>query len=114
MRRYVLTLDLKDDVSLIAEYEQWHREVWPEVEQSILASGIRRMEIYRFSNRLVMILDADEQFSFERKAMVDEANPHVQEWERLMWKYQQPVPGAKQGEKWTIMNKIFEISGNGV
>jgi len=26
-----------------------------------------------------------------------------------MWKYQQAVPGAKPGEKWVIMDKIFEL-----
>jgi L-rhamnose mutarotase len=33
----------------------------------------------------------------------------VQEWEELMWKYQQAIPGAKPGEKWVLMNKIFEL-----
>jgi L-rhamnose mutarotase len=33
MKRYVLALDLKDDVTLIQEYEEYHRAVWPEVEE---------------------------------------------------------------------------------
>jgi len=33
----------------------------------------------------------------------------VQEWEKLMWKYQQALPKAKPGEKWVLMNKIFEL-----
>jgi len=31
MKRYVLTLDLKDDPRAIAEYKAHHRAVWPEV-----------------------------------------------------------------------------------
>ena len=46
---------------------------------------------------------------FEKKAAMDAANPKVQEWENLMWKYQQALPSAKQGEKWILMNKIFEL-----
>jgi L-rhamnose mutarotase len=33
----------------------------------------------------------------------------MQEWEALMWKYQKPVSGARPGEKWVLMEKIFEI-----
>ena len=34
MRRYCLALDLKDDSALIAEYEEWHRKVYPENEKN--------------------------------------------------------------------------------
>jgi L-rhamnose mutarotase len=40
---------------------------------------------------------------------MDNNNPEVQQWEQLMWKYQQAIPGAKAGEKWVIMDKIFEL-----
>jgi len=26
-----------------------------------------------------------------------------------MWKYQQALPGAQPGEKWVLMDKIFEL-----
>lgn len=51
MKRYCLALDLKDDAQLITEYEEYHREIWPEIRESILNSGITNMEIYRFDNR---------------------------------------------------------------
>jgi L-rhamnose mutarotase len=54
-------------------------------------------------------LDVNEDFNAEKKAAMDNANEKVQEWEELMWKYQQPVPGAKDGEKWVLMHKIFEL-----
>jgi L-rhamnose mutarotase len=110
MKRYCLTLDLKDDPKLISGYEKYHREVWPEIKKSILDSGITNMEIYRFENRLFMIMETDDSFTFDRKAAMDAANPKVQEWETLMWKFQQPVKGSKPGEKWVLMDKIFEIS----
>jgi L-rhamnose mutarotase len=37
--RYCLALDLNKDETLIAEYENWHAAVWPEIKQSILESG---------------------------------------------------------------------------
>ncbi|MFA6088037.1 L-rhamnose mutarotase [Mucilaginibacter sp.] len=109
MKRYCLTLDLKDDTSLIAEYEAYHKSVWPEVLDSINGSGIIGMEIYRYDIRLFMIMETTDDFSFENKAAMDADNVKVQEWEQLMWKYQQPVKGAIAGEKWVLMDKIFQL-----
>ncbi|MDB5140568.1 MAG: L-fucose mutarotase [Mucilaginibacter sp.] len=110
MHRYCLTLDLKDDAALIAEYEQYHIKIWPEIRNSIIESGIIKMEIYRFDTRLFMIMETDESFSFEKKAEMDAANNKVQGWENLMWNYQQPLKKAIKGEKWVLMNKIFELN----
>ena len=109
MKRYAFALDLVDDPSLIQEYEKYHREVWPEIKDSIRSAGVLGMEIYRFGNRLFMLMEVDESFSFERKAQMDAENNKVQEWEALMWKYQQAISGAKAGEKWVLMDKIFEL-----
>lgn len=109
MNRYCLTLDLIDDPKLIREYEVMHQQVWPEIKASITTAGIEVMEIYRINNRLFMIMDVNETFSFDKKALADASNEKVQEWEKLMWKYQQAVPGSKPGEKWIMMNKIFDL-----
>ena len=109
MKRYCLTLNLKNDPVLIKEYETHHQEVWPEILQSIREAGITAMEIYRFDTRLVMLMEVSEDFSFEKKAAADESNEKVQQWEALMWKYQEAMPGAKEGEKWRLMEKIFAL-----
>jgi L-rhamnose mutarotase len=109
MPKYCLTLDLKDDPTLIAEYEKYHTAIWPEIRESITGSGITNMEIYRYDNRLFMIMETDESFSFEKKSALDANNDKVQEWETLMWKYQQPLKNALKGEKWVLMNKIFQL-----
>jgi len=43
-------------------------------------------------------------------AAADETNPRVQEWEALMWQYQQPLPLAQPGEKWLRMERIFKLA----
>lgn len=108
-RRYCLTLDLKNDPQLIAEYRRYHENVWPEVIQSIRASGIMDMEIYLLGKRMFMIIEVDEKFTFEAKVQADQNNAKVQEWERLMWKFQQSLPEAKPGEKWLLMERIFSL-----
>jgi len=112
MKKYCLALDLVNDPALIAEYEQWHKaeNCWPEIKQSILGAGINQMEIYRTGNRLFMIMETEDDFDFETKSAMDAGNLKVQEWEQLMWKFQQPIPWAKEGEKWMLMDKIFNLN----
>ena len=111
MKKYCLAVDLIDDPELITEYEDRHKNenAWPAITKSITDSGITNMQIYRTGNRLFMIMETDDSFSFERKAAMDGANPEVQEWEQLMWKFQQPLPWAKNGAKWVLMDKIFQL-----
>src|SRR5689334_17016148 len=111
MKKYCLALDLVDDAKLIAEYDNRHKRenAWPEVAKSITDSGINNMEIYRTGNRLFMIMETEDSFSFEHKTIMDDSNDKVPEWEKLMWEYQQPLPWAKEGEKWILMDKIFEL-----
>lgn len=109
MQRFVFALDLKDDPALIAEYEKHHREIWPAITKSIRDAGILSLDIFRTGNRLCMIMVADDEFSFAKKNAMDAANADVQAWEELMWKFQQALPWAKPGEKWLLMDPIFEL-----
>ena len=108
-RRLCLTLDLKNDPALIAAYKKHHEKIWPEITESIRSSGILDMEIYLRGTRMFMIMEVDERFSFEKKAKADQQNPKVQEWEQLMWKFQQALPETKPGEKWLLMERIFKL-----
>lgn len=108
-QRFCFTLDLKDDPALIAEYKKYHENIWPEITKSIKNSGIEDMEIYCLGTRMFMIMEVNEDFSFEKKASADRENPKVQEWEQLMWKFQQSLPQAKPGEKWLQMERIFKL-----
>ncbi len=108
-RRFCLTLELKDDPALIAEYKRYHERIWPEVTRSISDAGICDLEIYLQGTRMFMIMEVDENFSFEKKAAADRKNSKVQEWEDLMWRFQKALPDARPGEKWLLMERIFKL-----
>ena len=110
MQRFCLALDLIDDADSIREYEQYHApgSAWPEVTQHDLDAGILNIEIFRTGNRMFMILETNDDFDFEKKSAFDATNPKIAAWESLMWKYQQPLPWAKPGEKWILMKRIFK------
>lgn len=109
MKTYCLALDLKDNPTLIDEYEKHHQNVWPEILESIKSSGIASMKIYRTGNRLFMIMYTNDTFSFERKGEMDKNNPIVEKWETLMDQYQQRLPWASPGVKWVLMEEIFSL-----
>ena len=110
MQRFCLALDLVDDPQLISLYEHHHAKgsAWPEVTQHDIDAGISNIEIYRTGNRMFMILETDDALTFEKKALFDATNPKIADWEKLMWKFQLPLPWAKDGEKWVLMKKIFK------
>jgi L-rhamnose mutarotase len=108
-KRYCFTLDLKADPEMIATYKRHHEKIWPEITESIKAAGVRDMEIYLLGTRLFLIMEVDDGFSFEKKAASDRQNAKVQEWESLMWKFQQALPEATPGEKWLPMERIFKL-----
>jgi L-rhamnose mutarotase len=110
MPRHCLALDLKDNETAISEYKRYHVKIWPEVKQSLFDAGIVAMEIYLAGNRLFMIMDVNDQFSLLAKAAADAANAKVQEWERLMEQFQQELPQSRPGQKWVVMERVFDLS----
>ena len=109
MKRYCFALDLINDPELISEYKKYHTQIWPEITKSIQSAGIENLDIYLAGNRLFMIMEVNDSFSFEKKTAMDLENPRVQDWENLMWKYQQALPWARKDEKWILMDHIYHL-----
>jgi L-rhamnose mutarotase len=111
-QRHVLALDLHDDPRLIEQYRAWHRPGGPPpaITESLRATGITEMEIFLTGNRLVMILQAGDEFSFGTLAELNASNADVQVWEALMGTFQKSLPWAAHGEKWVRMDRIFALS----
>jgi L-rhamnose mutarotase len=110
----VLTLDLKDDPALIAEYEAYHRDVWPEVLAHLARHGVTEMTIHRLGTRMVMLMTTDDAvFDAARFAAATKSDPVSARWEELMWKFQAPTPWTPPGEKWTPMQCVFDWSARG-
>lgn len=112
VNRYCFALDLKEDNKLIEEYKRYHGKgaVWPEVTEAIKEVGIIEMQIYLLGNRLFMIMEVNDSFSFDKKSKADLENPKVQEWEALMSTFQQELPWANRGQKWELMGKVFDLN----
>lgn len=99
-------LDLKDDPALIAAYDDWHQRVWPEVLEHLRKSGITHCSVHRAGNRLFMVVESSTGAATDGGGA--SLPPRVQAWEDLMATFQQPLPFAKEGEKWVRMERVFD------
>lgn len=114
VNRHVLTVDLRDDPAAVETYVEYHRQVWPEVLDSLRRVGVRGMDIYLLGRRLVMVVDLEPGVDVRRAfASHMAAGARVQEWERLMKSLQQPPPGAADGG-WTVMQPVFHLDAKRV
>jgi L-rhamnose mutarotase len=106
----VLTINLKDDPEIVERYRRYHREVWPEVQDSLRRAGVERMDIHLLGRRLVMIVEMRDGLDY-RAAFKEHAasSPRVVQWEELMKSLQEPVPDAPAGDWWAVMEPVFHM-----
>ena len=111
VKRYVQTLDLSDDPDMIREYRKWHSEDfhWREIREGIRAVGILEMEIYILGTRLVMIVDAPEDFDWTPAMNRLATLPRQAEWEAFVAKLQGCRTDARSDEKWQMMERMFRL-----
>ena len=111
IKRYVQTMDLKDDPELIAEYRRRHNqgEAWPEISDGIREVGILDMQIFILGTRLVMIVETPVDFEWEHAMARLTTLPRQQEWEDYMAIFQQCAEGATSDEKWQMMERMFYL-----
>ena len=111
VKRYVQTMDLKDDPELIAEYKRRHsqEEAWPEIRAGIREVGILDMQIFILGTRLVMIVETPLDFDWDSAMARLATLPRQQEWEEYMACFQNCDPSATSDEKWQMMERMFHL-----
>ena len=109
VKRYVQTMELRDDPELIALYRKVHsrEEAWREILDGIRQVGILEMEIYILGTRLVMIVETPLDFRWDEAMARLATLPRQQEWEAHVARFQQCAEGATSAEKWQLMERMF-------
>ena len=110
-KRFVQTMDLKNDSELIRKYREAHDKAhfWDEIKQGIQAVGILEMEIYILGNRLVMIVDAPVDFDWDAAMTRLATLPRQAEWEKHVAEFQDCATEATSDEKWQMMERMFYL-----
>ena len=110
MQHFGLTLELKDDPELIAQYKAYHADPWPEPLQGLGEVGVTDMKIFLLGQRMFMYMTATDEFDPARDFPRYVAqNPKAKEWDELMRTFQQQVPEAKEDEWWANMELVFDL-----
>lgn len=110
-KRYVQTMELKNDAGLIRKYRQVHdrEHFWDEIKDGIRSVGILEMEIYILANRLVMIVDTPLNFDWDSAMARLATLPRQDEWEHYVAMFQQCAADATSDEKWQMMDRMFYL-----
>ena len=109
MKRYAMTVMLRDDPEVIRRYEEYHASAWPEVNSGLLKCGILRIFIYRFGRQLFMYMETGDDFDMDRDLPKYMEDPKAREWDEMMADFQETVPGAPEGSKWVEMKEVYAL-----
>jgi len=110
MRCYGLTLALRDDPLLIAQYKEHHQHVWPGVTARLRDVGVTEMKIFLLGTRMFMYIETSD--TFDPATDFSRINEdHVsKEWDTLMRGLQERVPEAGEGAWWAPMEQVFDLN----
>lgn len=110
-KRFVQTMQLKDDSELIRKYREAHdkEHFWHEIEEGIKQVGILEMEIYISGNTLVMIVDAPLEFNWDEAMTRLATLPRQEEWERYVAAFQDCDENATSDQKWQMTERMFYL-----
>lgn len=109
MRTLMMTTELAPDSAVYRFYDSMHSAagVWPALEKANRAAGIEEVRIWRYDNRLAMLirLPADTDPATTDSLYLS-ADPSVADWGRMMSNLQRALPGVDTTRKWVEMQTI--------
>ena len=109
-RRIVRVQDLADDPAVFVAYDEAHRPggTPPVVLDAQRRHGILDLEIFRYANRLVMIMTVSDDFDPEGLDRESTVVPDLVDWHRRMGSLQRR-PG-KTEQDWPEAQLVFRQS----
>ena len=106
----LLTANLVADPALQQEYLDAHATQflkWPDVSNGFCRADFQQLLLFRNGRQLMLVI------SIPKGKTLDELNPKtvannpkMVEWNKIMGKYQEGIPGTKKGESWVFLEKI--------
>lgn len=105
----ILSTSLVKDEALQKEYLDYHAnqfEQWPEVARGFCNADFQQLRIFKNGRQLMLVISIPKGTSLdELNPRTTLNNPRVEEWNRLMKKYQEGIPGTKPDEAWVFFKK---------
>ena len=109
MKCYGMTINLKDDAEVIAQYKAYHRHVWPEVLENARGLGILKTRIFLIGRRLFMYIETEDEFEWTSSfSAPQDVAVRLRAWDDLMRGFQEQAPEAQADEWWAQMELVHE------
>jgi hypothetical protein len=110
----ILTANLVADERLQQEYIDYHAtqfKNWPDVSKGFCNAGFQQLLVFRSGCRLMLVISIPKGKKLDDlNPKTIENNPRVNDWNRLMKKYQEGVPGTRKGEVWVFFKQVTDNS----
>ena len=110
----LLTANLVNRANLQKEYLEYHRsqfEKWPEVSKGFCNADFQQLLLFKNGRQLMLIISIPKGKTLdELNPKTTKNNPRVDEWNKLMSKYQEGITGTRPGETWVFLQPITKKS----
>jgi len=111
-KNYLLTANLVKDPSLQQEYMDYHKhqfQDWPEVGQGFCNASFQKLLLFRNGRQLMLVISIPSDKTLdELNPKTTENNPRVEEWNKIMAKYQEGIEGTDKGEVWVFLEALVD------
>jgi len=106
----ILTANLVADTAMQHEYMNYHKtqfEEWPEISKGFCNASFQQLIMFRNGRQLMLVISVPKGKSLdELNPKTTENNPRVDDWNKIMAKYQEGIEGTKEGEVWAVFDSI--------
>jgi hypothetical protein len=106
----LLTCNLVADEKMQQEYLNYHAtqfEKWSEVSKGFCNASFQQVLIFKNGRQLVLVISIPKGESLNKlNPKTTENNPKVDEWNKIMSKYQEGIKGTKKGEIWIFLKQV--------
>ena len=106
----LLTCNLVADKKMQREYLNYHAtqfEKWPEISKGFCNASFQQLLIYKNGRQLVLVISIPKGESLDKlNPKTTENNPRVEEWNKIMSKFQEGIEGTKPNETWVFLKKL--------
>lgn len=106
----IMTANLVPDTVLQNEYLEYHRtqfEKWSQVSKGFCNADFQQLLVYKNGRQLMLIISIPKGKTLdELNPKTTENNPRVNEWNKIMAKYQEGIEDAPKGTVWVMFKKL--------
>lgn len=86
------------------QYHATQYQQWPEVSKGFCNAQFQQLLVYRNGRQLMLVISIPKGASLDAlNPKTTENNPRVNDWNKLMAKYQEGIEGTEKGETWVFL-----------